>query len=56
MPVYLWTGKNRSDVTKKGEIEAVSEEAVKAQLIRQKITPTKIFDHDRCRFADYSVP
>ena len=23
MPVYLWTGKNRSDVTQKGEIEAV---------------------------------
>jgi type IV pilus assembly protein PilC len=42
MPVYLWTGKNRSDVTQKGEIEAVSEEAVKAQLIRQKITPTRI--------------
>jgi type IV pilus assembly protein PilC len=42
MPVYLWTGKNRSDVTQKGEIEAVSEEAVKAQLIRQRITPTKI--------------
>ena len=42
MPVYLWTGKNRSDVTKKGEIDAVSEEAVKAQLIRQRITPTKI--------------
>ena len=42
MPVYLWTGKNRSDVTQKGEIEAVSEEAVKAQLVRQKIKPTKI--------------
>ena len=42
MPVYLWAGKNRSAVTKKGEIEAVSEEAVKAQLIRQRITPTKI--------------
>ena len=42
MPVYLWTGKNRSDVTQKGQIEAVSEEAVKAQLIRQRITPTKI--------------
>jgi len=42
MPVYLWTGKNRMDVTQKGEIDAVSEEAVKAQLLRQKITPTKI--------------
>ena len=42
MPVYLWTGKNRSDVTQKGEIDAVSEEAVKAQLVRQRITVTKI--------------
>jgi len=42
MPVYLWVGKNRSDVTQKGQIEAASEDAVKAQLIRQKITPTKI--------------
>ena len=42
MPVYLWTGKNRSDVTQKGEMDAVSEKAGKAQLIRQRITPTKI--------------
>ena len=42
MPVYLWVGKNRSDVTQKGEIEAASEDAVKAQLIRHKIKPTKI--------------
>jgi type IV pilus assembly protein PilC len=42
MPVYVWTGKNRSDVTQKGEMDAVSQEAVKAQLIRQRITPTKI--------------
>ncbi len=42
MPVYVWTGKNRSDVTQKGEMDAVSQEAVKTQLIRQRITPTKI--------------
>ena len=42
MPVYLWTGKNRSNVNQKGEIEAISEEAVKAQLVRQRITVTKI--------------
>jgi type IV pilus assembly protein PilC len=41
MPVYVWTGKNRSDVTQKGEIEAVSEEAVKAQLIRQGLRRPK---------------
>jgi type IV pilus assembly protein PilC len=42
MPVYQWVGKNRKDEVQKGEIEAVSEEAVKSQLIRQRITPTRI--------------
>ncbi len=42
MPVYQWVGKNRKNEVQKGELEAVSEEAVKAQLIRQRITPTKI--------------
>ena len=42
MPVYQWVGKNRKDEVQKGEIEAVSEEAVKAQLIRQRIMPTRI--------------
>ena len=42
MPVYQWVGKNRQDQVQKGELDAVSEEAVKAQLIRQRITPTKI--------------
>jgi len=42
MPVYQWVGKNKKNQVQKGELEAVSEEAVKAQLIRQRITPTKI--------------
>ena len=42
MPVYQWVGKNRKDEVQKGEIDAVSEEAVKAQLARQQITPTKV--------------
>ncbi len=54
MPVYLWTGKNRNDATQKGEIEAVSEEAVKAQLIRQKIKPTKIKKKPKDLFANVS--
>jgi len=54
MPVYLWTGKNRSDVTQKGEIEAVSQEAVKAQLIRQKIKPTKIKKKPKDLFENVS--
>ena len=42
MPVYQWVGKNRKDEVQKGEIDAVSEEVVKAQLARQQITPTKV--------------
>jgi len=42
MPVFQWVGKNRKNEVQKGEIEAVSEDAVRAQLVRQRITPTKI--------------
>ena len=42
MPVFQWEGKNKSDQIQKGELEAQSEEAVKASLARMKITPTKI--------------
>ena len=42
MPVYQWVGKNRKEEVQKGEVEAVSEEAVRAQLTRQRIMPTKI--------------
>lgn len=42
MPVYQWIGKNRSNKVQKGEMEAQSEEAVRASLARQKITPSRI--------------
>jgi len=42
MPEFLWEGKNRKGETQKGQMEAASEDAVKAQLARQRITPTKI--------------
>jgi len=42
MPVFQWVGKNRKNEVQKGEIEAVSEDAVRTQLVRQRITPTKI--------------
>jgi type IV pilus assembly protein PilC len=42
MPVFQWVGKNRKDEIQKGEIEAVNEDAVRAQLTRQRITPTRI--------------
>lgn len=42
MTVYLWEGKKKDQSTQKGEVDAPSEEAVRAQLQRLKITPTKI--------------
>ena len=54
MPVYQWVGKNRKDEVKKGEIEAVNEEAVKAQLTRQRITPTKVKPKPKDLFENVS--
>ena len=42
MPVYQWIGKNRSNKVQKGEMEAQNEDAVRASLLRQKITPSRI--------------
>lgn len=42
MPIYLWQGKNRKNENKKGVMEAVDEDTVRAHLSRLKITPTKI--------------
>jgi type IV pilus assembly protein PilC len=42
MPVYLWKGKDRHDKTRKGEMEAPSEEVVRSELARRKITSAKI--------------
>ncbi len=42
MPVYLWTGKNRQNKKVKGEMEAPNEDAVRSDLTRRKITPTKV--------------
>ena len=52
MPVYQWVGKNKDNKVKKGELEATSEEAVKAQLSRQRITPTKIKPKPKDLFAN----
>jgi type IV pilus assembly protein PilC len=42
MPVYQWVGKNRLNKVQKGEMEAQSEEIVRASLLRQKISLTRI--------------
>ena len=42
MPIYVWEAKARDGSTQKGEIEAASEAIVRAQLRRQRISPTKV--------------
>ena len=42
MPVYQWVGTNRKNETRKGEMEAANEAAVRSNLVRLKITPNKI--------------
>ncbi|CAB1076344.1 Type IV fimbrial assembly protein PilC [Olavius algarvensis Delta 1 endosymbiont] len=52
MPVYQWVGKNRKNEIKKGEIEAASQDAVNAQLVRQRITPTRIKEKPKDLFEN----
>ena len=42
MPVYQWVGTNKKNEVQKGEMDAASEEAVRNNLTRLKITPSKI--------------
>ena len=42
MTVYLWEGKNRNNQIQKGELDAPSEDAVRAHLNRLRIVPGKI--------------
>ncbi len=52
MPVYLWKGKNKKNEIKKGEMEAVSEDAVKAQLNKLKLTPLKVKEKPKDLFEN----
>jgi type IV pilus assembly protein PilC len=54
MPVYQWVGKNRKNEVKKGELEAASEESVKSQLVRQRITPTRVKPKPKDLFENVS--
>jgi type IV pilus assembly protein PilC len=42
MPVFLWTGKDKAGKIQKGEMEALSQQAVKSHLTKIRITPTRI--------------
>jgi len=52
MPVFLWEGRNRNNQIQKGELEAVSAEAVRAHLNRIRISPTKVKKKPKDLFAD----
>ena len=42
MPVFQWVGKNTKGQVRKGETEVANETAVRSQLAKNHITPTKI--------------
>ena len=42
MPVFQWEGKDRNNQVRKGEIEAATEQEVRAVLGRQRIVPSKV--------------
>ncbi len=54
MPVYLWKGKDRHDKTKKGEMEAPSEDVVRSELTRRKLTSVKIKKKPKDLFENVS--
>jgi type IV pilus assembly protein PilC len=54
MAVYSWSGKNRQNKKQKGEMEAPTEEAVRSELIRRNITPSKIKKKPKDLFENIS--
>ena len=54
MPVYQWVGTNRKNEVQKGEMEASNENAVRSNLARLKITPSKIKKKPKDLFENVS--
>ena len=54
MPVYQWVGTNRKSETRKGEMVASNESTVRSNLMRLKITPTKIKKKPKDLFENVS--
>jgi len=52
MPVYQWKGEDRTGKTQKGETEAPSEHALRAQLRRMQIRPTKVKEKGKDLFEN----
>ena len=54
MPVYTWVGTNKKNETRKGEMEAANEGIVRSNLVRLRITPTKIKKKPKDLFENVS--
>jgi type IV pilus assembly protein PilC len=54
MPVYLWKGKDRHNKSKKGEMEAPSEDVVRSELARRKLTSVKVKKKPKDLFENVS--
>jgi len=54
MPVYQWVGTNRKNETRKGQMEASNEAVVRSNLMRLKITPSKIKKKPKDLFENVS--
>jgi type IV pilus assembly protein PilC len=54
MPLFLWEGKNRKNEVQKGEMQAPNEEAVRSNLGKMRITPTKIKKKPKDLFENVS--
>ncbi len=54
MPVYQWVGTNKKNETRKGEMEAANEAMVRSNLVRLRITPTKIKKKPKDLFENVS--
>ncbi len=42
MPIFIWEGKNRKNEVQKGEMDAATEDTVRANLQRMQVIPVKI--------------
>ena len=54
MPVYQWVGTNRKNEVQKGEMDAANEGTVRSNLVRLKITPSKIKKKPKDLFENVS--
>ena len=52
MPVFKWKGEDRTGATQSGEVEAPHEAAVRTQLRRMQIKPTKVKQKGKDLFAN----